>query len=160
MLLIYLIPLTCWIYKLKIRKIYIIKIISPFTFQTFKIELNGEEEELRDLIATILGIHPNSIKGIRDSYNNYYTLSSAVKNPHINTNPNNYYTVVIKESNPLNINKESLKIKSISPPYKYSLLKNDDSIYTYPNENNINYHTNFLIIHIMIWTEKMIWMNI
>ena len=120
----------------------IIKIISPFTFQTFKIELNGEEDELRDLLATILEINPNSIKGLRDSYNNYYTLSSAVKNLHINTNPNNYYTVVIKGANYLNIYKESPKIKSISP-YNYKLLKNN-RIYTLPNENKINYHTNFL----------------
>ena len=119
----------------------IIKIISPFTFQTFKIELNGEENELRDLLATILEINPNSIKGLRDSYNNYYTLSSAVKNPHINTNPYNYYTVVIKELNHNNISKNQAQIKS--PSYNYKLLKNE-RIYTMPNENNINYHTNFL----------------
>ena len=118
----------------------IIIIISPFTFQTFKIELNGEEDELRDLLATILDINPHSIKGIRDSYNNYYTLSSAVKNPHINTNPYNYYTVVIKEPNKTNIKNTSL-IKS--PSYNYNFLKNE-RIHTLPNENNINYHTNFL----------------
>ena len=119
----------------------IIKIISPFTFQTFKIELNGEEDELRDLLATILEINPNSIKGLRDSYNNYYTLSSAVKNPHINTSQYNYYTVVIKEPNDFNNKKDSPSL--ISPPYNYSFLKNE-RIHTLPNENNINYHTNFL----------------
>ena len=119
----------------------IIKIISPFTFQTFKIELNGEEDELRDLLATILEINPNSIKGLRDSYNNYYTLSSAVKNPHINTSQYNYYTVVIKEPNVFNNKKDSPSL--ISPPYNYSFLKNE-RIHTLPNENNINYHTNFL----------------
>ena len=119
----------------------IIKIISPFTFQTFKIELNGEENELRDLLATILEINPHSIKGLRDSYNNYYTLSSAVKNPHLNTSPYNYYTVVIKELNHINISKNQAQIKA--PSYNYKLLKNE-RIYTMPNENNINYHTNFL----------------
>ena len=119
----------------------IIKIISPFTFQTFKIELNGEENELRELLATILEINPHSIKGLRDSYNNYYTLSSAVKNPHINSNPYNYYTVVIKESNNNNNKRDSPP--SISPPYNYKFLKNE-RIHTLPNENNINYHTNFL----------------
>ena len=119
----------------------IIKIISPFTFQTFKIELNGKESELRDLLATILEINPNSIKGIRDSYNNYYTLSSAVKNPHLNTNPYNYYTVVIQELNNMNNDKNHQQIKT--PSYNYNLLKNE-RIYTIPNENNINYHTNFL----------------
>ena len=119
----------------------IIKIISPFTFQTFKIELNGEENELRELLATILEINPNSIKGLRDSYNNYYTLSSAVNNPHINTNPYNYYTVVIKDSsNTGNNNKNSSLLKSPT----YSNLLKDDRINSLPNENNINYHTNFL----------------
>ena len=119
----------------------IIKVISPFTFQTFKIELNGEENELRDLLATILEINPHSIKGLRDSYNNYYTLSSAVKNPHINTNPYNYYTVVIKESNSTMSNKNTSLIKS--PSYNYNLLKNE-RIYSLPNDNSINYHNNFL----------------
>ena len=119
----------------------IIKIISPFTFQTFKIELNGEENELRELLATILEVDPNSIKGIRDSYNNYYTLSSAVKNPHINTNPYNYYTVVIKNTN-ANTNSRNIPLTK-SPSYNYNLLE-DKRIHTLPNENNINYHTNFL----------------
>ncbi len=115
----------------------IIKIISPFTFQTFKIELNGEENELRELLATILEINPNSIKGLRDSYNNYYTLSSAVNNPHINTSPYNYYTVVIKD--PQNHKNSAL----LKPSFNYNLLK-EERVHTLPNENNINYHTNFM----------------
>ena len=74
----------------------IIKLISPITCQTFKVELNGEEEEMRELLGTILEINPKSIKGLRDSFNNYYTISSAVKNPLLNTDPYNYYTVVVK----------------------------------------------------------------
>jgi len=80
----------------------IIKLISPLTCQTFKVELNGEENELRELLWTILEINPKSIKGLLESYNNYYTLSSAVKNPYINTDPYNYYTVVIKGFNQAN----------------------------------------------------------
>ena len=118
----------------------IIKVISPLTFQTFKVELNGEENELRELLATILEINPHSIKGLRDSYNNYYTLSSAVKNPHINTNPYNYYTVIIKNTSALNIKNTSL-VKS--PSYNYNLLKHD-RIYSMQNDNSINYHNNFL----------------
>ena len=118
----------------------IIKVISPFTFQTFKIELNGEENELRELLATILNINPNSIKGLRDSYNNYYTLSSAVKNPHINTNPYNYYTVITKNASVMNIKNNSLMK---SPSYNYNLLKHN-KIYSMQNDNSINYHNNFL----------------
>ena len=118
----------------------IIKVISPFTFQTFKIELNGEENELRELLATILNINPNSIKGLRDSYNNYYTLSSAVKNPHINTNPYNYYTVITKNASAMNIKNNSLMK---SPSYNYNLLKHN-KIYSMQSDNSINYHNNFL----------------
>ena len=118
----------------------IIKVISPFTFQTFKIELNGEENELRELLATILDINPNSIKGLRDSYNNYYTLSSAVKNLHINTNPYNYYTVITKNTSAINIKNNSL-IKS--PSYNYNLLRHN-KIYSMQSDNSINYHNNFL----------------
>ena len=49
-----------------------------------------------ELLGTILEINPKSIKGLRDSFNNYYTLSTALKNPLINTDPYNYYKVVIK----------------------------------------------------------------
>ena len=105
----------------------IIKLISPLTCQTFKIELNGDENELRELLATILEINPKSIKGLRDSYNNYYTLSSAVKNPHINTDPYNYYTVVIDRNNSL----KYLKFNSLNIPKKdrknsYFISKDSD----------------------------------
>jgi hypothetical protein len=58
--------------------------------------LNGKEEEMRELLGTILEINPKSIKGLRDSFNNYYTISSAVKSPLLNTDPYNYCTVIIK----------------------------------------------------------------
>ena len=71
-----------------------IQIISPLTGMPFKIELNGNENCLRELLGTILEIPPLSIKGIKDSYNNYYTLSSALKSRHINNEPNNFYTII------------------------------------------------------------------
>ena len=112
----------------------IIKIISPITCQTFKIELNGNEEEMRELLGTILEINPKSIKGLRDSFNNYYTLSSALKTPLINTDPYNYYTVVIKGYGISN------GIKYIKYP-SLNLPKNQ----TIPYErNNFENRTNFL----------------
>ena len=111
----------------------IIKLISPITCQTFKIELNGEENELRELLGTILEINPKSIKGLRDSYNNYYTLSSAIKNPNINTDPYNYYTVVIKGLAPSN------NIKYVKYP-SFNILKRDRiSSYSLSNDSNIDY---------------------
>ncbi len=113
----------------------IIKLISPLTCQTFKIELNGEENELRELLGAILEINPKSIKGLRDSYNNYYTLSSAVKNPHINTDPFNYYTVVIKGVTPSSNNLKYMKYPSLNI-YKKEMMNN------LSNETNSNYQNN------------------
>ena len=116
----------------------IIKLISPLTCQTFKIELNGEENELRELLATILEINPKSIKGLRDSYNNYYTLSSAVKNPHINTDPYNYYTVVIKGIGPSN------DFKYMKYP-SFNIFKRDKiNSYSLSNNNRIDYSNNLI----------------
>ena len=115
----------------------IIKLISPITCQTFKIELNGEENELRELLATILEINPKSIKGLRDSYNNYYTLSSAVKNPNINTDPYNYYTVVIKGIGSSN------DFKYMKYP-SFNIFKRDRiNSYSLSNDNSIDYKNNF-----------------
>ena len=109
----------------------IIKLISPITCQTFKIELNGEEEEMRELLGTILEINPKSIKGLRDSFNNYYTISSAVKNPLLNTDPYNYYTVVIK-GNGQNNNMKYIKYPSLN-------LASRDQM----SNSQINYEKNF-----------------
>ena len=116
----------------------IIKLISPITCQTFKIELNGEENELRKLLGTILEINPKSIKGLRDSYNNYYTLSSAVKNPHINTDPYNYYTVVIKGLAPSN------NIKYLKYP-SFNILKRDRiNSYSLSSDSNNDLRNNLI----------------
>ena len=128
----------------------IIKLISPITCQTFKIELNGEESELRELLGTILEIEPKSIKGLRDSYNNYYTLSSAVKNPLINNDLNNYYTVVLKINNYNQLNQltssNKTKNKSLHDNNEFSDndLSLDDYNFTYPSSNP--QHDNFLDI--------------
>ena len=56
-----------------------IKLISPYNGNQFNIELKGSEESLKDLLSTILNIPQKSIIGIKDNYNNYYNLSSALK---------------------------------------------------------------------------------
>ena len=113
----------------------IIKLISPLTCQTFKIELNGEENELRELLGAILEINPKSIKGLRDSYNNYYTLSSILKTLNINNNPYNYYTVVIKGFVPSN-NLKYLKYPSLN------LLK--DKTNSISNESNFSHKSSLI----------------
>ena len=69
----------------------LIRIISPFSGEQFKIELGGKENEFRELLATLLNIDSSYIKGLKDSYGNYYTLSSALNGLFIFSNENNFF---------------------------------------------------------------------
>ena len=122
--------------KNKSKKNKMIKLISPYNGNVFNIELKGDEESLRDLLSIILNIPSKSIKGIKDNYNNYYTLSSALKSQNINKGPNNIFSVIINnETN--NINKNI-----ISSDFNiYNRNKNDN--YMNPNLfNNIYFKAN------------------
>ena len=135
----------------------LIHILSPLTGQPFKIELNGNESSLRDLLGTILEIPSSSIKGIKDSYNNYYTLSSALNSRNINNDPNNFYTVISENNinnNEYNIRKYSLNTNNYNinkeiynnPNFYYlnNRYINDDNLLFYNNRiNNIQNIQNF-----------------
>jgi len=123
----------------------VIHILSPVTGMTFKIELNGEEKSLRELLGTILEIPSSSIRGIRDNYNNYYTLSSAINSKIINTSPNNYYSIVtenIFENNDYDISK--LPFNTLNSNYN----NNFNNLYYYNNHyinnENLFFHNNRL----------------
>ena len=123
----------------------VIHILSPVTGMTFKIELNGEEKSLRELLGTILEIPPSSIRGIRDTYNNYYTLSSAINSKIINTSPNNYYSIVtenILDNNDYDISK--LPFNAFNSNYN----NNFNNLYYYNNHyinnENLFFHNNRL----------------
>ena len=49
-------------------------VINPYTNEGFRIELSGEEKEFRELLGSLFQINPSFIKGLRDSYNNHYTI--------------------------------------------------------------------------------------
>ena len=123
----------------------VIHILSPVTGMTFKIELNGEEKSLRELLGTILEIPSSSIRGIRDNYNNYYTLSSAINSKIINTSPNNYYSIVtenILDNNDYDISK--LPFNAFNSNYN----NNFNNLYYYNNHyinnENLFFHNNRL----------------
>ena len=123
----------------------VIHILSPVTGMTFKIELNGEEKSLRELLGTILEIPSSSIRGIRDNYNNYYTLSSAINSKIINTSPNKYYSIVtenILENNDYDISK--LPFNTLNSNYN----NNFNNLYYYNNHyinnENLFFHNNRL----------------
>jgi len=139
-----------------------IHILSPLTGMTFKIELNGDEKGLRELLGTLLEIPSSSIRGIKDTYNNYYTLSSALKSKNINTSPNNYYSIVT--GNIINNNHNYIR-KYWLNPINNNYNDNEDfygnNLYYYSNNyindnsfllgnnriNNINNISNIQNIH-------------
>ena len=76
----------------------LIKIVSPINEEIFTIQLGGSEEELKELIGTILNINPQSIKGIRDSFGNYHTISSAIMNKNLTMGYSQFYYIVINNN--------------------------------------------------------------
>ena len=118
----------------------LITIISPYTGEQIKIELSGEEREFRELVATLLNIDPTFIKGLKDSFGNYYTISSALKDPFIFANGNNLFSLVLSISNN-NFN----KYKNYSNAYNKNLLYNINNNFhnrTEYNEEYIGYREN------------------
>ena len=113
-----------------------ITIISPYNGQHFNIELKGSEESLKDLLGTIMHIPASSIKGIKDNYNNYYTLSSALKSNDINIEPNNYFSIIKNEET----NNNDIMQSDIN---NYNFNKNYN--YMNPNLNNLNLSPNQFI---------------
>ena len=110
----------------------IVKIVSPITYQVFKVELNGEEKEMRELLGTIFEINPNLILGLRDCFNNFYSISTALKMPLLNKDPYNYYTVEIKEIDKLGNGKYKNR-KSLNLPNDKQMINEID----YENNNLI-----------------------
>lgn len=137
----------------------LIQIESPITGMQFKIELNGDEKCLRELLGTILEIPSSSIRGIKDSYNNYYTLSSALKSKNINTSPSNIYSIITDNfinNNDYELNKypiiqsNYIANKEFYNTPNYFFLNNryinDDNIFIHNNRiNNIQNVQNFRI---------------
>ena len=109
----------------------LITIISPYTGEQFKIELSGEEGEFRELLATLLNIDPSYIKGLKDTFGNYYTISCALKDPYIFANGNNLFSLVLNLSNN-NFN----KYKQLTNPYNKNLLYNINNNYHNRTEYN------------------------
>ena len=118
----------------------LIRIISPFSGEQFKIELGGKEEEFRDLLATLLNIDSSYIKGLKDSYGNYYTLSSALNDLFILSNENNLFSLVLNISNKNSTN----KFKQYHLPYDRNMLYNVNNNYHNRTEYNEIYigHSN------------------
>ena len=109
----------------------LIRIISPFSGEQFKIELGGKEDAFRELLATLLNIDSSYIKGLKDSYGNYYTLSSALNNLFIFSNENNLFSLVLNISN-----KNNNKYKHYNDSFDKNTLYNVNNNYHNRTEFN------------------------
>ena len=117
----------------------IVKLISPINNDFFTIELTGDEDELKDLIGTIINVNPYSIKGFKDTYGNYYTFSSAIKNPRINSNYSPFYFIVISNNsneNYINNNNHHQKIIKKSKSNTFITPLNNNNYINYRIEKN------------------------
>ena len=129
-----------------------IKIISQYSGESFNIELKGSEGSLKELLGTILNISPNEIKGIRDTYNNYYTLSSALKSKNINEYPNNYFSIIT--NNGINNNNNAFSdINAYNINKSHNYINNNlfNNMYLKPNHyinNSDIYYNNIRINNI------------
>ena len=112
-----------------------IKIISPYNNEMFTIELSGNEKELKELIATLLKVNPKNIKGMRDIYGNYYTISSAIKNYHLTNDFSKYYVILVNNFIGKN-NKNNV--------FNNNIILNDDLIINNSSQNNNNYFNNIM----------------
>ena len=135
-----------------------IKIISQYSGESFNIELKGSEGSLKELLGTILNISPNEIKGIRDTYNNYYTLSSALKSKNINEYPNNYFSIIT--NNGINNNNNAfsdINAYNINKSHNYVNNNLFNNMYLKPNHyinNSDIYYNNIRINNIQNYGYK------
>ena len=135
-----------------------IKIISQYSGESFNIELKGSEGSLKELLGTILNISPNEIKGIRDTYNNYYTLSSALKSKNINEYPNNYFSIIT--NNGINNNNNTfsdINAYNINKSHNYVNNNLFNNMYLKPNHyinNSDIYYNNIRINNIQNYGDR------
>jgi len=110
------------------------------------LELSGREteNELRELISCFVCCDPNEIKGIKDSFNTYYTLSSIISNKEINSQKNNkIYQLVLRRNDK---NKFQIKIiclqDILTKPYLDELKNNMTKGNLINKNSNINTKNN------------------
>ena len=116
-----------------------IKLLLP-TNKFINIQISGDENELKDLLSTVIDSTPSQIKGIKDSEGNYYTLSSAIRNANLlQKNENIYYELILGKPQEKKI---ELPKNILNYNYKDRNLRNNIILNTSPKVGN--YYANYL----------------
>lgn len=71
----------------------IIKIVLP-NREVIRMEISGDEGEIKELLSTIVGIPATDIKGLKDKYGNHFTISFVSKNNCINSEFSEFYYLI------------------------------------------------------------------
>ena len=117
-----------------------IKLLLP-TNKFIKIQISGDENELKDLLSTVIDSTPSQIKGIKDSEGNYYTLSSAIRSANLlQKNDNIYYELILGKPQEKKI---ELPKNILNYNYKDRNLRNNIILNTSPKVGN--YYANYFI---------------
>jgi hypothetical protein len=78
---------------MKNQPMRIIKLVTPHG-EVINVEMSTNERELKELLSLIAGVQPSEVKGIRDKFGNFYTISFAVNNYIINSSFSDTYFLI------------------------------------------------------------------
>ena len=126
----------------------IIKLLLPNN-KFINIQMAGDERELKELISTIIDLNPDQIKGIKDSYGNYFTISSALATDIINQKDDNYFELIYsKNISKINNSNENVVLNTTPNVGNYyanyyfnSKNNNSNSLHNIYTHNKIPYIT-------------------
>ena len=118
----------------------IIKLLLP-TNNIINIQMIGDENETKSLISTLIDCSPNQIKGLKDSFGNYYTFSSAMKSENLLIE-NNIFELIYSQKRKNSIDNINQSKNKLSSSYDGNIKNN---IILNSNPNVGNYYANYYI---------------
>ncbi len=118
----------------------IIKLLLP-TNNIINIQMIGDENETKSLISTLIDCSPDQIKGLKDSFGNYYTFSSAMKSENL-VIENNIFELIYSQKRKNSIDSNNQGTNKLSSSYD-GHIKNNIILNSNPNVGN--YYANYYI---------------
>ena len=118
----------------------IIKLLLP-TNNIINIQMIGDENETKSLISALIDCSPDQIKGLKDSFGNYYTFSSAMKSENLLIE-NNIFELIYSQKRKNSIDNLNQSKNKLSLSYEGNIKNN---IILNSNPNVGNYYANYYI---------------